>query len=831
MSRLDPGNPATTDGVLKVAHSIFKRWRPLIPTDELYTEINHVLDRFTEPFLRLISSTDVAITQNESNKTLLEQHLDVLNTSIKVLHDLTCQEIPDAILPHLEGIVGVLDKYLKFEDKHALGGDDVGVVEYIRAAIFGLLTLWLAKNEEDIRKYVGSLVASAWNLLTSLNQDTKYDILASRDMNFLTSVASSPQHSQTFKNEETLRQIIEKVILPNIALREVDEELFEDEPIEYIRKDLEGGDNDTRRRAATDFLRRLMESFQQIVTTVTMEHIQRCLQTYGADRKRAWKSKDTAVYLFCSIAAVGLVTQASGVQSTNQHVDVLKFFQEHIAEDLTSDPAHAILQVDAIKFLYTFRKQLTQEQWQQALPMVVRHLVSSNYVVHTYAAITIERTLFLVDDSKQPKVPRTTITPLSKDILTQLFKLISASAAPEKVQENEFLIRCVMRVLVVIREDLVPLTDFLITSFTNIMRVIRHNPSNPRFYYYLFESVGALIRFAAPSQPEKLENSLYDPLSTIIREAVQEFIPYVFQLFAALLEARSSAELPDYYKDLIQPILSAQLWETRGNTPALTRLLCALISRGSDHILAHRQLEPVLGLFQRLISSKSSESYGFDTLETLVLHLPAASLQPYWPTIFQLLFARLTTSRTDPFALRFTRLYHLMSLRNAPTQALGADAVCAIAENVQAGLFTDLYLHVVLPESQKLTRPLDRKVALVSFTKTLADSRAFADRYAKGWGHTAKALLALVTSAPALDRGGEDIVEQDAEDVGFGVGFTALSTVRRPPVDPCPDVTDVRAFVRAYLTEAAARDARVAGFVQERLDAETREGFAALLAG
>lgn len=47
----------TNNGVLQVAHSIFKRWQPLYRTDELYTEINHVLSKFGGPFLSLVEVT------------------------------------------------------------------------------------------------------------------------------------------------------------------------------------------------------------------------------------------------------------------------------------------------------------------------------------------------------------------------------------------------------------------------------------------------------------------------------------------------------------------------------------------------------------------------------------------------------------------------------------------------------------------------------------------------------------------------------------------------------------------------------------------------------
>lgn len=53
VSRLDPKNPVVNNGALTVAHSIFRRWRPLFRSDDLFTEINHVLNAFSTPYLAL----------------------------------------------------------------------------------------------------------------------------------------------------------------------------------------------------------------------------------------------------------------------------------------------------------------------------------------------------------------------------------------------------------------------------------------------------------------------------------------------------------------------------------------------------------------------------------------------------------------------------------------------------------------------------------------------------------------------------------------------------------------------------------------------------------
>lgn len=102
--------------------------------------------------------------------------------------------------------------------------------------------------------------------------------------------------------------------------------------------------------------------------------------------------------------------------STNTLVDVIQFFSDHVFEDLQAPPGsvHPLLQVDAIRFLHTFRTQvrsvfllenmtltsilvvkLTKQQLLSVLPLLVRHLGSDNYVCYTYAAISIERILFI----------------------------------------------------------------------------------------------------------------------------------------------------------------------------------------------------------------------------------------------------------------------------------------------------------------------------------------------------------------------------------------------------------------------------------------------------
>ena len=503
--------------MLQVAHSIFKRWRPLYRSDPLFTEINHVLSKFGAPFLQVIEvlrtplwrnkttiadggalqNTDNLIQQNQSNKETLSQLFASMNLIVKLIYDLSVQDLPPIFEDQMRAVTGLLHRYLVYENRLLETDDepDAGPLEHLKAGIFELLQMWVQKYEDAFGAYAGQFIDSSWNLLTTLGTQVKYDILTSKALQFLTAVTKSPAHAQAFSQEAVLSQVVERVILPNVTLRDSDMELFEDEPIEFTRRDLEGSDSDTRRRASTDFLRELMTRFEELVSGVVQRYINHYLSSYEENPTTNWKSKDTAVYLYASIAAKGAVTTSQGVTSTNNFADVVDFFQKNIARDLVgSTDVPPILKVDAIKYLYTFRSLITAQQWQDAFPLLVQQLGSSDYVVYTYAAIALERTMALTTSQKQPVIDRESVTKLSGQLLQHLFGLIEADPQPAKLQENEFIMRCVMRVLIVIRDRVRRVIDEVLPHFVEIIKISSENPSNPRFCYYLFEAVGALIR-------------------------------------------------------------------------------------------------------------------------------------------------------------------------------------------------------------------------------------------------------------------------------------------------------------------------------------------------
>lgn len=489
--QLSPTDPKINVGVLEVAHSVFQKWRPLFQSNALYMEINHVLNIFAMPYIEMLKLADTKINENESNKEQLQKWFEVLSLLVKLFFDLSCQDMPPQFESNLRDLSALLHKYLVYSNPLLVTDDDAeaSILEIVKADICDAVELYTRKFDDEFGELLNPFISSAWELLSTTGPEIKYDILISRALNFLTAVAGS-RHAEVFNRDEILNQIVEKVVIPNVALRESDVEMFEDEPIEFIRRDLEGSDNDSRRRAATDFLRKLLDKFEELVTTVVSKYIEHFVSRGQQD----WKAKDTAVYLFIAIAAKGAVTSSHGVKTVNSSLSVVDFFQNNVANDLLVDNVEPIAKVDSIKYLYTFRSQLTKEQWSAAFTPLIKNLASSNYVVYTYAAIAVERVLFLTNDSGQHLFTREDIQPFAKDLLDHLFKLIQKESDPAKMQENEFLMRCIMRVLIVLGDNILPIVDDVFAHLVIITETIKANPSNPRFYYYHFEALGALVR-------------------------------------------------------------------------------------------------------------------------------------------------------------------------------------------------------------------------------------------------------------------------------------------------------------------------------------------------
>jgi exportin-2 (importin alpha re-exporter) len=152
-----------------------------------------------------------------------------------------------------------------------------------------------------------------------------------------------------------------------------------------------------------------------------------------------------------------------GVSEVNDGVNVMDFFTTHVFPEL-QDSNHAnrpMVKATALKFVCTFRLQFTRGQTIALMPLLIAHLGSPSVVVHTYAAYAIERILMTkeVDASavKRSKIMVTDLQPFLESLFTGLFGIVDNT----EWNENDYVMKCVMRSLATAGEDVIPITGIV----------------------------------------------------------------------------------------------------------------------------------------------------------------------------------------------------------------------------------------------------------------------------------------------------------------------------------------------------------------------------------
>ncbi|KAL5512081.1 hypothetical protein ACEPAG_7574 [Sanghuangporus baumii] len=262
----------------------------------------------------------------------------------------------------------------------------------------------------------------------------------------------------------------EALSVPNVSPGTHEVEQFEDDALEY-----QGA---TRRQATADVLRVLVASGYAAVTTeIVHGWIGLGLREYACNLQGedSWKRKDQSVYLVATLGATG----QEGVTGTNALVHVVDFFSRNVFEGLqaNADTVHPILQVDLIRFLYSFRNQLTNEQLVSVLPLVCQ-LGSCNCVTYAHVVTTIERILVIRRNSQLLQEALFATTASRLNVILGLMKKISS---PEKIAENDYLMKFVMLVMLIARTTPVSIYRNLLQRLIGILGAIAKKSEQSKF--------------------------------------------------------------------------------------------------------------------------------------------------------------------------------------------------------------------------------------------------------------------------------------------------------------------------------------------------------------
>ncbi|KAF7309671.1 Importin N-terminal domain-containing protein [Mycena indigotica] len=839
---LSPSSSSTNIAILQTSHSIFSQWRAHVRSDTLFTEINLVLSKFMDPFLALFRHTvgilltpppglDVSVSTGE-----YAAQAQTMALLLDIYYDFTCHDLPpaleDAHAEFFKPPEGWFHKLLAWNPPGlAVDPEETtpSLPSQVKTGILQIAELYLQLYAEQLQQSdtIEAFMRGVWTMIgENRMQSLADDGLVSQSLRFLSATIRTTHYAAIFSGE-TLSAIIKSIVVPNVFFRESDEEMFADDPLEFIRSSLTdattssaglatgGSDGRTRRQAAADVLKALVSSgFEQETTAEIQSWVQMGLTQYDnasvADRVQgqAWKAKDSAVFLMMAIATRGSTAQL-GVTSTNSLVNVVEFFSNHVFVDLDAQEGsvHPILQVDAIRYLLNFRNQLTKEQLLSVLPLLTRHLSSQNYVTYTYAAITIDRILSIRRETIY-QFGYADVQDFAPNLVIGLLAKIQSAGTPEKVAENDHLMRCAMRVIITSRQTLAPIHEEVLNRLVTILGVISKNPSNPLFDQYIFESISGLMRFVVEASPTTLPNfekHLFGPFTYILQQDIEQYVPYVFQVLAQMLALHST--VPDQYRSLLPVVFTPAPWQQKGSIPGLVRLIKVFLERDNAQMIASGQIGNVLAIVQqRLIPSKLNDVWGFDLVQGVIQNVPPQNLSQYFKAVVTSLLNRLHSSKTDKFTYLFARL--MLYCMAVNIDGMGPDYVVATMEEIQAGLWGQILKNIVVPQLALMPQK-DRKLTVVALTRLLTQSsRMTQPPYTELWPATYTSLAQLLKSQylagattntkNSSESGptGMTEVDQEEQTAGYQAAYSRLAASEATEIDPVSYVTNPEEFFR-----------------------------------
>jgi exportin-2 (importin alpha re-exporter) len=739
-------------GLLETVQAVFERFRT---TDETNNDSVLVLkmsiDAFSVPLTEIMRALDSRLDQagREGQPITVQKPIAKALTSVcSIFFLLNKVDLPEFFEDHISEWMQLFHKYLVINNPVIMSppsDPEEGQLEALQSQVLECVELYAQKYDEEFEPFFLTFIQDVWGLIAGgrISEEklmsTNMDNLVSRAVKFLSSVAPKPQHSRVFSQEDSLRELFARVVVPNMRLRTNELDSFNDNPEDFIRSDIEGNNTDTRRRVVTDLVRSLSKTYNAQVTPMCVELIGRSLAEYDESKNAKVAMKDAAIALMCAIAAKS-ASESQGVTSVNELVSLGDFLSRHILPELqvtnqASVDERPLAKASAIKFIATFRGIFNQEQLHGLLPVLVPYMQAKSFVVHTYAAEAVERILNVKNPPAQnlqgvmmPRTPRVSvdaIQPMVPAIFTNVFSHIVREDYPE----NEYLMRCVLRVVVVSRERIGSLTPQVIQSLTTILLRVCKNPANPTYNHYLFETVACLMRSICSLNPDGVkvfESMLMPPFQTVLSQDVAEFLPYVFQLMALLIELKSKPTsisstsasptlLSDGEKALFPPLLTPALWTKRGNVPALTDLLVAYLRKGSTFIIESGNLQSLLMLWQRLMSIKNQDQFAFQILNAMFLNVPLQILQPFMIPILTCTLTHVQASKAIRVARMFVHSASLFAGRHGPA------ALEASVESLGQGTYWGVLDGVFAATGNRITTENSRKETAVGITRIICE--------------------------------------------------------------------------------------------------------------
>lgn len=638
-----------------------------------------------------------------------EEGLQLLVEAAHVLHDLTRAVMPEQMMANL-------DAYLQgFLSLLALPFDPAAAE--LPLQLCASLSAWIAHHKELLQPFASRIMEAIWNLLVALDDREENDPLVTSGLGVLSAVACQDWAPSPFEDPKVLAALCERLVLTNLSLRESDLRLFHEDLQEFIARDVEGSDRDTRRWAAVDLVRSLRRRHDKEICDVVVASAGRLLREAAvADERKVAIYKHACIHLVISMAgssAGKTISTPGGIAG--------EYFRDQVAPEILSpgqpQTSEGILfKAACLKYVTVLRNILSVEMVRGILPVLPNLLQAQHPLLHTYAGICANVLTIVQDRSEggpwKPRYDQPTLGPVLLQMMPQLLRLVVEGGS---VAHNEHLPRALNAWMVFLGSSLP--ADLALAALRGLSALLA-SPSlrGADFIHSTFECLAQAMKavFARGGEDAVAAETAVQSLALRLWESqAEELLPYCYQILGLLLEL-VPAERKPVFVELLPKVLAQELWQASGKVPGLVRLLRAYFA---NHVfftaLLMQAMPTVVERFRQALAQRRA-SAAVALFTAVVRFLPLELYQSHLQGLLSLCLARLEAKPAPELEKDLVvALSIFVYLREEP--ALLRQAM----ESLQPGLFEQFLMKVWLPGTGRVLTLQRRKICIFGLIRVM----------------------------------------------------------------------------------------------------------------
>ncbi len=209
--------------------------------EEIICTINNIAQTMTQDALEIFGNLLNKPNETENPEQIL-LYIKILNSIICLFHQINYQDFPEFFEDNLNSWINILKASIEFTLPSIFLNNIYIFKAFLRlkTKTMRALNLYCYNYYEDFKDYHDSFIQPVWNLLMITKIDDVYYKLTKELLEYYKVLFNNDRiDAQKFNLPEISQHIIQNLIIPNMKLSSKELDDFEDNPVNFLKVELE----------------------------------------------------------------------------------------------------------------------------------------------------------------------------------------------------------------------------------------------------------------------------------------------------------------------------------------------------------------------------------------------------------------------------------------------------------------------------------------------------------------------------------------------------------------------------------------------------------------